>query len=138
MWPRIHGLRAMELGTPGALRDQLNALTLAGTKRATAGLIHEYEIEGETLETIGERLALLDSEGSAIATIEITDVSVMPFDTVPWTFAQAEGEGFTSIDHWRETHIHYFKRANGIDVEADTPIVCLHYRLVSDTDARTA
>jgi hypothetical protein len=29
-WPRIDGLRTLELGTPGALRKELTALVLSG------------------------------------------------------------------------------------------------------------
>ena len=66
MWPRVQGLRALELGTPGAFRDELTALVLAGRKQATAGLLAEYTEEGEELETVGERLVLLDSDGKSL------------------------------------------------------------------------
>ncbi|MDG4803910.1 hypothetical protein [Micromonospora sp. WMMD980] len=49
MWPRIGGLRALALGTPGGLRADLNNLVLAGVKTATAGLIGEYAEENEEL-----------------------------------------------------------------------------------------
>ncbi|WFF07900.1 hypothetical protein O7622_04805 [Micromonospora sp. WMMD1076] len=32
MWPRIGGLRALALGTPGELRTRLNTLVLSGVK----------------------------------------------------------------------------------------------------------
>ncbi|MGB3330326.1 MAG: ASCH domain-containing protein [Thermomicrobiales bacterium] len=134
MWPRINGLRTMELGTPGRMRGELNALTLSGTKRATAGLLIEYEREQEDLETVGERMPLLDDDRKPIGMIEITGVEVVPFSEVPWSFALAEGEGFTSIEDWREVHRRYFRDADGVEVAADTPIVCLHYRLADDTD----
>jgi uncharacterized protein YhfF len=132
MWPRIDGLRTMELGSPGELRRELNALTRAGTKRATAGLLLEYDQEGEALESVGERLVLVDDDGSKAGVIEIVDVGIVPFGDVDWEFAQDEGEGFTSIDHWRDAHRHFYRRAHGVTVSDDTPIVCLRYRLVPD------
>ncbi|MBT0769262.1 hypothetical protein KIH74_10045 [Kineosporia sp. J2-2] len=36
--PRIDGLRVMELGSPGAMRAEPNALVPAGVKQGTAGL----------------------------------------------------------------------------------------------------
>jgi uncharacterized protein YhfF len=54
----VDGLRALELGTPGDLRAELNGLVLDGRKRATAGLLAEYAEEQEELEHVGERLAL--------------------------------------------------------------------------------
>src|SRR4051812_49228890 len=58
-WPRMDGLRTLELGTPGELRQELIGLVLSGPKRATAGLLSDYEIEGEALETAGEKLVLI-------------------------------------------------------------------------------
>ena len=134
MWPRVYGLRAMELGSPGRIRDELNALSLSGQKHASAGLLQEYENEDEALETVGERLALLDNAGEAIATIEITGVSVLPFVKVPWAFADAEGEGFISIEDWRETHRRYWLAAEAFVVASDTPIVCLRYQVITESD----
>ena len=49
MWPRIGGLRALALGTPGELRTRLNTLVLSGAKTATAGLVQESDDETEDL-----------------------------------------------------------------------------------------
>ncbi|MET8976925.1 hypothetical protein ABZX85_15025 [Streptomyces sp. NPDC004539] len=51
MWPRIDGLRTLELGPPGALRTRLDSLALSGRKTTTTGLFDEYERQGEILET---------------------------------------------------------------------------------------
>ncbi|WP_326661838.1 hypothetical protein [Streptomyces sp. NBC_00385] len=69
MWPRVNGMRALELGHPGEMRAALNALVLAGRKTATTCLLAEYAEETEGLEYVGERQALLDSEGRSIATL---------------------------------------------------------------------
>ena len=129
MWPRVQGLRALELGTPGAMRDDLTALVLAGRKRATAGLLAEYDEEGEELETVGERLALLDSDGKSLAVVEITAVEIVQFADVTWDFAEAEGEGFTSVAHWREAHRRFWA-GEGTSVDDETEISCLWFRLV--------
>lgn len=42
MWPRVNGMRALELGTQGEVRVELNSLVLAGKKIATTGLLEEY------------------------------------------------------------------------------------------------
>ncbi|WP_216656577.1 ASCH domain-containing protein [Nocardioides marmotae] len=128
-WPRVGGLRALELGTPGALRAELNRLVLAGDKQATAGLLSEYDEEGEELEHVGERLALVDDDGAHVGTVEVTGVEVTPFDGVPWSFAQAEGEGDADLADWRAGHRRYWERV-GTPVEDQTPIVCLRFRLV--------
>ncbi|CAL9376214.1 hypothetical protein SUDANB15_00957 [Streptomyces sp. enrichment culture] len=129
MWPRVDGMRTMELGTPGGLRGRLNSLVLAGRKTATTGLLAEYAEETEGLEFVGERMALLDDDGHAIATIEITGVEQTSFIGVPWEHALAEGEGDASLEEWRAGHRRFW-RGEGTPVEDDTPVVCIAFRLV--------
>ena len=88
----------MELGTPGALRDEFNRLVLDSRKRAPAGLVSEYAQDGEPIEHVGECLALLDNDGRQVATIEVTEVEVMPFIDIPWSLAEAEGEGDADLE----------------------------------------
>ncbi|MET7667550.1 ASCH domain-containing protein [Micromonospora luteifusca] len=130
MWPRIGELRALALGTPGELRETLNTLVLAGVKTATAGRLAEYAEEGEELEHVGERLALVDDDDALAGVVEITGVEIVRFADVPWDFARAEGEGDRSIEEWRAGHSAYWARL-GTPVDGDTPIVCLRLRLVS-------
>ncbi len=47
MFPRVDNLRGIKFGTPGTSRETLVNLVLRGNKRATAGLLSEYETEGE-------------------------------------------------------------------------------------------
>ncbi|MEV0354323.1 hypothetical protein AB0H88_52020 [Nonomuraea sp. NPDC050680] len=68
MWGRIDGFRVVELGVPGDQRTWLTDLVLSGAKTATAGLLElDYEAEDEPLEHVGERLVLVDDEGSRAA-----------------------------------------------------------------------
>ncbi|MFG1943501.1 ASCH domain-containing protein [Nonomuraea sp. NPDC048826] len=130
MWGRKNGLRVVELGLPGESRTTLTDLVLSGSKSATAGLLElDYLREGEELEHAGERLALLDDAGDHVATLEVTQVRQLPFAEVPWEFAEAEGEGFRDIDHWREAHRGYW-RAEGYEVDDSTTVVCLWFRVV--------
>lgn len=131
MWPRVNGMRSMELGTPDGMRTELNSLVLAGQKTTTTGLLEDYAKETEGLEYLGERLALLDDQGQSIAVIEITGVEVTPFSEVTWEHARAEGEGDASLEEWRAGHRGYWHRL-GAQVEDGTPVVCLAFRLVGD------
>ncbi|WP_217510229.1 ASCH domain-containing protein [Streptomyces vilmorinianum] len=128
-------MRTLELGSPGSLRDDLNALVLAGTKTATATLLTEYTEEGEELEFPGERLALLDNHGAVLAELDVTAVTTVPFSEVPWAFAQAEGEGYTDLDHWRRVHLGFWQDTEGRSVDETTPVVCLHFTRASSPAA---
>ena len=65
MFPRIDGLRSIEFGTPGTSRETLVGLVLHGNKRATAGLLKDYEAENEPVEHVGEQV----NEDTLVVTI---------------------------------------------------------------------
>ena len=135
MWPRVGDLRGFELGTPGEMQERLNSLVLAGEKRATAGLWNEdYLGEDEALDEVGERQALVDGDGKAVAILEVTRIERVRFAEVTWAFADAEGEGFTSIDDWRDGHRDFWTEA-GAAVDDDTEVVCIWFEVVEDLSA---
>ncbi len=125
----MDGLRSLELGSAGEMRARLNALVLEGRKRATAGVLEEYEQEGEALEHVGEHLALLDDDGQRVATVEVTSVEIVPMIDVPWEFAQAEGEGHRDIEEWRAGHLRFWN-GDGTPVTEDSLLVLMRFRLV--------
>lgn len=129
-FPTIDGLRALELGDRGPSRAFLNDRVLNGSKRATAGLLSEYEEENEPWEHVGEQLVLVDDDLNGLALIEITRVEPTSFADVTWEFAEAEGEGFADLADWRERHREFWARS-GQHVTDDTALMCLYFRLVS-------
>jgi uncharacterized protein YhfF len=126
MWPRVRGMRSMEMGTPGAMRAELTKLVLDGRKTATTGLLDDYREEAEGLEYPGEKLALLDDGGEMVGVLTISHVEVRSFGDVAWEHAKAEGEGDSSIEEWREGHVRYWGRL-GKQVDDETPVVCLRF-----------
>lgn len=114
------------------MRTELNNLVLAGDKTATTGLRSEYDTEGEALEHVGERLALLDDLGRQVAIVEVTEVVIRPFADVPWEFAAAEGEGDANLEEWRAGHRRFWAAA-GTPVDDATSVVCLRFVLEGST-----
>jgi uncharacterized protein YhfF len=129
MFPIVDGLRTLQIGTPGAMRQRLNQLILDGHKRATAGLLMEYVKENEELEMEGELLALVDDDTQRIATVVVVEVETVPFIEVPWKFAQAEGEGDESLEEWRDGHRRFWL-AEGDTVDDQTPVVLIWFEVV--------
>ncbi len=130
-FPIASGKRSLEIGSPGEMRQRLNALILRGEKRATAGLVHCYEVENEVIESVGERLVLVDDEMQSIATVEVVRVEVVAFADVPFEFAQAESEGDESIEQWREGHRRFWT-GEGEAIDDLTPVVLVWFELVND------
>lgn len=131
MFPRVDGLRSIEFGTPGASRRALVEMVLHGSKRATAGLLREYEAEGEPIEHVGEVLAMVDDDGHHVGTLAVTRVEVLRFADVPDEFALAEAEGDLDAADFRASHLAYWSGV-GEHVDDDTPIVTVYFDLLPE------
>ncbi len=134
-------MRKAEFGFPGTpLREQLVSAVLRGEKTATAGLLVDYERDGESLPEVGERQAVVDNDGRDVAVIEFTEVRVLRIGDADLSFARDEGEGFESVAEWRAAHDRYWRGyADEIreflddpdwDVGDDTLFVAERFRLV--------
>jgi uncharacterized protein YhfF len=100
----------MELGFAGTpLRERLVAAVLRGEKTATAGLLVDYERDGEPLPVAGDRCLLLDKTNEAVAVVEVVDVRVQRVADCDVAFARAEGEGFESVTEWRDAHERFWR-----------------------------
>ena len=134
-------MRTTELGFAGTpLRQQLVAAVLRGDKTATAGLLVDYEREGEALPQPGRRSLLVGDNGEGVAILETTEVRVLRVGDCDEQFARDEGEGFETVAEWREAHDRFWRgyadeiRAHlgdpDWDVTDDTLFVAERFRLV--------
>jgi uncharacterized protein YhfF len=114
------------------MQNRLTRAALAGEKVATGALLQqEYLDQREPVELPGERQVLLGPEGEVAAIVEVTRVETRRFVDVPWEFARDEGEGFTSIDHWRSGHRSFYER-EGVIVSDHSLFVCVWFCVVPD------
>lgn len=131
----------MELGFAGTpLREQLVEAVLSGRKTATAGLLVDYDREGEPLPAQGERSLLVDAEDKPVAVVEVTEVRVLRVADCDVAFARDEGEGFDTVAEWREAHERFWRgsadeiraylRDPEWDVTDDTLFVAERFRVV--------
>jgi uncharacterized protein YhfF len=89
---------------PGPLRDELTALALAGTKTTTAGLVVEYELDGEAIARPGELSLLVDSAERPVAVVETESTRVVRLADVDDRHAIDEGEGYADAVEFRVAH----------------------------------
>jgi uncharacterized protein YhfF len=131
MFPRVDNLRGIEFGTLGTSREALVNLVLHGNKRATAGLLSEYETEGEVIEHVGELLAMIDNDGQHLGTLEVTRAEIVRFADVLDEFALAEAEGDLNASDFRASHLAFWTRV-GETVTDDTLVVTVYFNLLPE------
>jgi uncharacterized protein YhfF len=130
-FPVVDGLRSIEFGTPGESRRRLISFVLNGNKRATAGLLTEYEAEGEPVEHVGELLAMVDDDMRHVGTLRVTRAEVRRFADVPDEFALAEAEGDLDAADFRASHLEYWTKA-GETITDDTQVVTVYFELLPE------
>jgi uncharacterized protein YhfF len=134
------GLPTAEFGFAGTdLRRRLVEAILHGEKTATAGLVVDYERDGDVPGRPGDRQVVLDVDDREVAIIELTEVATRRMAEVDLQFAIDEGEGFTSVADWRAAHERFWNgyideiRAGIGDptfaLTDDTLVVCERFRL---------
>ncbi len=134
-FPVVNGMRSIEFGNPGESREKLISLILDGQKRATAGTLQwDYLAEAEPIETVGEKLAVLDNLSRHVATIQVTRVEIKLFGDVPDEFALAEAEGDLSGDDFRASHFRFWSEL-GLSITDETEIVLIYFDLIEDLRA---
>jgi uncharacterized protein YhfF len=95
---------------------------MSGAKTATAGLV-----DPETPPPrVGDRFVVEDENDRPVATVELTEVGVIPAGDVDVQFARDEGEGFESVEQCRAAHEDFFGQA----LDPDTPILAQRFRIV--------
>ncbi len=92
----------------GVEADFLADLVLKGEKTATASAYDLYAVDNEPLPQEETFDIILDSQNQAVCIIEITKVSVEPFNQVSADHAFKEGEGDKSLAYWRQVHEEFF------------------------------
>jgi uncharacterized protein YhfF len=123
----VSGLPPFELGHPRTeLRRKLVDAVLRGEKTATAGLLEDYEAEGEEVGRPGGRYALVGYDDEPVAIVEVTEARVLPAAEVDEQFARDEGEGFETVEDWRIAHERFFERP----IAPDTQVVAVRFRVV--------
>ena len=124
---------AEPFGDSVELADELLALVLHGPKRATAGSLAEYELDGTVLPAVGTWSIALDGRGRARAVLHTTDVRIGPLSSVDDRFAWDEGEGDRTRESWLRDHHDYFERtlpAVGLSFTPDMPTIFERFDVV--------
>ena len=107
-----------QFGDHAALADELLDLVLAGTKRATAGLVTDFAHENEPLPRIGGHWIACDGTGAPRCVLRTVELRLGPLASVDDSFAWDEGEGDRTRQSWLADHLTYFRRTQAARGEA--------------------
>ena len=121
--------------------NELAELVLAGTKRASAGLVWSFEAEGRAPPKAGDLSVVTNWQGEPLCVIETKAVAIVPYEEVSEEFAATEGEGDGSLRYWREAHWAYFGRECariGRVLGMRMPIVCERFEVIYRATNRAA
>ncbi|MEV5571672.1 ASCH domain-containing protein [Spirillospora sp. NPDC052269] len=116
-------LPTLELAFPGPERDSGVAAIKEGRKTALTGLLEIYEYAEEPLPEVGQRFAVLDSDGLPAVTIELVEVRTVPIKDIDDAFAIAEGRGYTGAAEWRTAHEAFFQSEGVSEFLGHTPVI---------------
>src|SRR5436305_8462622 len=83
-------------------------LVVAGTKRATAGLVRQFGPGGEAAPVAGGYVVLVDGAGQPRAIWRTTEIRFGPLNSVDEQFARDEGEGERTREWWLAAHRRFF------------------------------
>jgi predicted dehydrogenase/uncharacterized protein YhfF len=133
----VAALVPLVFGEPGAFRDEMVGRIRSGRKTGSSTLAAAYPLTGIPVPHVGERRALLGSDGSPAAVVEYLEVAETTLAAVTPELALHESP---SVESWREVHRDYFEtlvdpiRAHRPDpawtLTDDTPVIATVFRAI--------
>jgi uncharacterized protein YhfF len=92
------------------MADELADLVVNGPKRATAGVLRDFQQDGEAMPVVGGHVLVVDGRGRPRCIWRTTEVTVKPLIEVDASFAWDEGEGDRTLPDWLDGHRRFFRR----------------------------
>ena len=116
----------------GFVSDQLTALVLSEKKTAFFTSFTTYAIDEEPLPVSGELYIVLDRANNPVCVIEITSVTILPFNEVTWEMAKLEGED-ENLEQWKERKTEYLQDEGdvlGFEFSPDLKLVFQTFKVI--------
>jgi predicted dehydrogenase len=133
----VAALVPLVFGEPGTFRDEMVARIRSGRKTGSSTLAAAYPLTGTPVPQLGERRALLASDGHPAAVVEYLEVAETALAAITAELAQHESP---SVEAWRAAHRDYFEtltdpiRAHLADptwtLTDDTPVIATVFRAI--------
>ncbi|MGP1588193.1 MAG: ASCH domain-containing protein [Treponemataceae bacterium] len=109
---------------------------LSGQKTVFATSYYSFEIDRIPLPKSGSFFVVTDWQSKPYAVIEVTNVTTLPFNQVPWSIACREDEA-NSIEEWREIKSEFFEedaQIMGYEFNQNMPVVFEEFKVLYKTE----
>jgi uncharacterized protein YhfF len=125
---------AWAFGDSPKLADELVQLVIEGKKTTTTATMMEHKYNNWKMAKKGDFVVVLDGQEDPKAVIEFVEVQIMNFNEMTDVqFAIDEGEGFNTLEIWRDVHWRYFSRnleKFNEKVSEEMEIVCMRFKCI--------
>lgn len=98
------------LGDNPALGDELAAMVVDGSKRATVRLLRDFVAQHEPVPQPGDHVVVVDGHSTPRCVIRIVRTEIKEMRNVSERFVRQNGEGDGSVAWWVNANMRYFKR----------------------------
>lgn len=112
--------------------NELLALVLMGKKKATAGSLWTYAIQGTNPPKVGDYSIVTDWDGNPRCVIMTTKVSIIAFKDMTFDICKLEGED-DNLESWQKNHIKFFTDDGEIDgytFTEDMPVLFEEFEVI--------
>jgi uncharacterized protein YhfF len=131
--PRLDPEPLWQFGDTPDVATRVGQLAKLGIKTATSCLVWELDHDGGQIPLVGDLAIVTDGDGNPLCIIELTEVSITPFNAVDAQFAFDYGENDRTLAQWREESWAYFSAccaAIGQEPSETMPLVCQRFRRI--------
>ncbi len=116
----------------GITEPELLVLIMTGKKTAEMSAYASYSIDSEPLPVSGEIYIVTDHNENPCCIIEVTAVSILPYNEVTWPMAQKEGED-ENFAQWHDRHNDLFNedaKIMGYEFTPDINVIFQQFRVI--------
>lgn len=125
-------IEAFRFGLTEKRAQDFVSLVLSGQKKATVRSLPSYTLRNVYLPQTGDYYIVTDWGGKPYCVIEITAVTIIPFEDVTYDICQREGE-YDSLESWQQHHRRFFMgegKVMGYQFSEIMPIVFAAFNVI--------
>ena len=136
---QARGYRTKCFGNTAEMARILMQLVAGGDKTGTFALVSEFRDRGEALPAVGDQVIVIDADGRPGCLYRITEVEILPFDTIGIEHVACEGPRLRDLTAWREVHWQFWSellKDTPHEPASDMPVIFQRFECLSPPQNR--